>query len=87
MRRIEILLTDVMRTRIYLGQRTGDYYTPRFLLDSLKRDLKMANKGNYNYFSCPSNISAISEGCPNDCQACWNKAIDNFEKEEESPCL
>ena len=81
MRRIEILLTDVMKTRIYLRQ---GYYTPRFLLNRLKIDLKMANKGNYNYFPCPLNIS---ECCPNDCQACWNKAIDNFEKEEESPCL
>lgn len=84
MRRIEILLTDVMRSRIYLGQRAGESYTPRLLLYKLERNLEMANKGNYNYFFCPSNIS---EGCPNDCQACWNKAIDNFEKEEESPCL
>ena len=50
MKRIEILLTDVMRTRIYLTQRTVDYYTPRFLLDRLKINLEMANKGNYNYF-------------------------------------
>ena len=50
MKRIELVLTDVMRTRIYLRQRTVDYYTPRFLLDNLKRDFEMANKGNYNHF-------------------------------------
>lgn len=82
MTKIEILLTDVMRSRIH---EMNVEYGSLFLLEKLKEDLRMANTNRYGlFFYCPPSQQV---GCPGSCQSCWDKDVDEFKRKGELPCL
>jgi hypothetical protein len=81
--RTEILLTDIMRSRIY--ETEGDCAS-QFLLKKLKEDLLAIHMNRYGsmFHYCPPSQPV---GCPGGCQSCWDKDVDEFKRKGELPCL
>ena len=83
MNKIEILLTDVMRSRIY--GKEGDCAS-QFILRELKEDLLAIHRNRHGsmFHCCPLSQSVE---CHWDCQGCWDKDVEEFKRKGEAPCL
>ena len=83
MNKTEILLTDIMRSRIY---ETDVDRNPWFLLEKLKKDLRAAHTNRYGslFEHCPPSRSF---GCSGSCQSCWDQDVEKFKRKGEAPCL
>ena len=83
MNKTEILLTDVMRSRIH---EMNVEYGSLFLLKKLKEDLLAIHRNRYGsrFYYCPPSQPAR---CSGGCQRCWDKDVDEFKRKGELPCL